>query len=585
MGRGKPRPYFQVGDMAKKRILFTGEASFLSTGFATFNREIMRRLHATGKYEIAEMGSYATQDDPRVKDLPWKFYGVLPQNEQEKQAYDGNPTNAFGKYKIDGVLADFQPDIVYDLRDPWMMSHLVDARFRSNYKLVLTPTVDSAPQKAEWIKGIFEKADAVTAYSRYGKRVLEKDGVKVLGVTSPGVHLETFKPLDKLAVRDKFHITPTLLLFGTVMRNQKRKLFPDLFDAYKRLRDRVASPSLVKRAKKKVREKKKLSKSEKAALRIDHSALLCHTSWPDLGWNLPDYLKRFQLQRHVIFTYKCEECKEVYAAWFTPSDQQGLCVCRVCGKKAAHMPSTHSGISEEKLVEVFNLIDIYIQPAICEGWGLPIMESKACGVPGLYQNYSAMEDHVENGGGMPIKIHRYYHESETSAVRSLPDIDDLSNKMERLALNEKMRKSMGREARQCAEKMHDWDVTAKKLEKLFDELEIHDRTETWDKYPKFEYINPQRPPAGLNDQQFVVWCYINILHRKPDDKGFQDWMGSLAKGAPREEVESYFRHLVAANNKFEEVRWNNSLRNRGMAGEVASEVEVEEEDMVPGVIL
>jgi len=570
--------------MAKKRILFTGEASFLSTGFATFNREILRRLYATGKYEIAEMGSYATQNDERVKELPWKFYGVLPMDENEKQAYESNPTHAFGRYKIDGVLADFQPDIVYDLRDPWMMDHLVSARFRGNYKLVLTPTVDSAPQKMEWIKGIFEKADVITAYSRYGKKVLEGDGVKVAAVTSPGINLDVFKPLDKKVVRDNFHITPSLLIFGTVMRNQKRKLFPDVFDAYKKLRDRIAPPSLVKRLKEKVRSGKPLSNREKAVMRIDHSALLCHTSWPDLGWNLPDYLRRYALQRHVIFTYKCEECKEVYAAWFTPSDEKGLSVCRVCGKKAAHMPSTHSGVSEEKLVEIFNLMDIYIQAAICEGWGLPIVEAKACGVPGLYQNYSAMEDHVENGGGLPIKVGRYYHESETSAIRSLPDIKDLSEKMEKLAVNEGLRKRMSDEARRCAEKMHSWDTTAKKLEDTFDELEIHDRNETWDKYPKLEYVTPEHPPAGLNDQGFIVWCYINILRRKPDDKGFSDWMNSLIGGTPRNDIESYFRNLTLISNKFEEVRWENSLRNRGMAEEIV-EAEELQEDAVPGMLI
>jgi len=62
--------------MEKKRILFCGEASFLNTGFSTYYRELIPRLVATGKYEIAEMGSYAHQQDPRVNDFVknrWKF--------------------------------------------------------------------------------------------------------------------------------------------------------------------------------------------------------------------------------------------------------------------------------------------------------------------------------------------------------------------------------------------------------------------------------------------------------------------------------------------------------------------------------
>jgi glycosyltransferase involved in cell wall biosynthesis len=511
-------------------------------------------------------------------------------NQQEKEVYDQNPQNQFGRYKIDSVLADFQPDIVFDARDPWMVEHLATSRFRGNYKLVLMPTVDSAPQKKEWIDGIFKKADVLTTYSRYGKRVLESEGCKVTNVTSPGIHLDVFKPLDRKTIRDEFHMTPSLFVFGTVMRNQKRKLFPDLFDAYRRLRDKYAKPSQIKRAKEKVLKAEKagkkpnLTKAEKATLRIDHSALYCHTSYPDLGWDIPQYLYRFSVQRHVIFTYLCDSCQAVYANWFTPCDKEGKSVCRICGKHTAHMPNTHNGIDEEHLVKVFNLFDVYLQPAICEGWGLPIMESKACGVPGLYQNYSAMEDHVENGGGFPIKVERFYHEAETSAVRSLPDIDDMVNKMDKLANNPKLLTRKGKEARECAVKMHDWDLTADKLIDIFDEIELDDREETWDKHPNFKFITPERPPAGVEPQGFVHWCYVNILHRLPDGPGMNDWMNSLNNGTPRAEVEGYFRNLVTMENNFEQIRWNNSLKNRGIEQPPQSTPNVEK-DFVPGIMI
>lgn len=576
--------------MGKRRILFTGEASYLSTGFATFNREILKRLHATGKYEIAEMGSYGHAQDPRSKQTPWRFYPVLPINEQEQKVYDQNPQNQFGRYKIDSVLADFQPDIVFDARDPWMLQHLVDCRFRNNFKLVLMPTVDSAPQKREWIENIFKKADALTTYSRYGKRVLESEGCKIQAVTSPGIHLNVFKPLDRRTIRDEFHMTPSLFVFGTVMRNQKRKLFPDLFDAYRQLRNKHAKPAQVKRAKEKVLraektgKKPQLSKAEKATLRIDHSVLYCHTSYPDLGWDIPQYLYRFGIQRHVIFTYLCDACDAVYAGWFTPCDKKGTSQCRQCGELAAHMPNTHKGITEEQLVKVFNLFDAYVQPAICEGWGLPIMESKACGVPGLYQNYSAMEDHVENGGGLPIKVGRFYHEAETSAVRSLPKIDDLTLGMDKLANNDKLRKRLAKEARQCAEKMHDWDISADKLMNIFDEIEVSDREETWDAHPTLNFITPERPPQKVDDQGFVHWCYVNILHRLPDGPGMRDWMGSLQNGTPRDEVESYFRNLVQMNNGFEQLRWQNSLKYRGIKQPSEETIDLGK-DLAPGVLV
>ena len=51
----------------KKKILFCSEASYLNTGYATYSREIIRRLHASGKYEVAEFASYGKDGDPRIE--------------------------------------------------------------------------------------------------------------------------------------------------------------------------------------------------------------------------------------------------------------------------------------------------------------------------------------------------------------------------------------------------------------------------------------------------------------------------------------------------------------------------------------
>lgn len=559
---------------SKRRILFCGESSWLSTGFATYNREIITRLFKTGKYEIAEMGSYGTEADPNAAKLPWKFYGVLPKNKMEEQIYNQEPVNQFGKYKIDAVVADFQPDIIFDARDPWMLQHLISSKFRDLYKTILMPTVDSAPQRKDWIQGIFSKSDILTTYSRYGKKVLESVGLTVANVTSPGVNLDVWKPLDKKEMRDKYQLNKSLLIIGTVMRNQKRKLYPELFDAYSKFRAKHAPRQKIIRIKNKVKKilgegkKLNLSTEDKNSLIADHSALLCHTSYPDVGWDIPELLNRYGLQRHVVFTYKCDTCTTIFHSWFIPCDKKGMCTCRVCGKPTAHMPNTHSGVDEEQLIEIFNLMDIYVQPAICEGWGLPIMESKACGVPGLYQNYSAMEDHVENGGGLAIDVGRFYTEAETMALRSLPDIDDFVKKLEIIAFNESKRKTLGKRARDCVVKIHNWGITADKLINLFDSIEIHDREKTWDKRPKFNEVTNTRPDPNLPPQEFVHWCYINILGRGADQQGFNDWMASLQNGATRESVESYFRELVGADNKFESIRWNNSLKIRGLAPEL-----------------
>lgn len=556
--------------VTKKRVLFCGEASWLSTGFSKFNRNILEGLHATGKYELAEMGSYGNEREPQAQKLPWRFYGVTPNNQQENEIYKSDPRNAFGRAKFDSVAIDFQPDIVFDARDPWMFDHIANSRLRNNFRLFIVPTVDSAPQKKEWIDNLFKKSDIITTYSRFGKKVLESEGCKVTDVTSPGVDLEVFRPIDKKIVRDRHCLFENLLIFGTVMRNQKRKLFPDLFAAYAAFRNKYRKGNPKAKA-------KQVEIAQK-------SVLLCHTSWPDVGWDLPELLWRMSLQRHVIFTYKCDACKNIFTSWFIPCDQKGMALCRICGEHKAHMPNTHSGVSEEELRDIYNLMDIYLHPSICEGWGLPITEAKACGIPGLYQNYSAMEDHVENGGGAAIPVGRYYHESETMAIRSLPDLDKMVEGMAKLAFDEKHREKLAREARECAVNLHHWDVTVKKVEEILDNVELLDREKTWDRPPNILTINPHRPSPNLTDEQFVLWCYVNILSRRPDDKGFQDWMNSLKSGTPRDKVESFFRNEIGSANILESERFSKSLELRGLDNE-EEEVEENSPAQLNGVIL
>ena len=106
----------------KKRILFRNEASFLYSGYGKYGKEVMKRLHKTGKYELAEFATYGIVNDPRCKSIPWKYYANAPaKNDPRIQEYNKNPTNQFGEWRFERVLLDFKPDIVFDIRDFWML--------------------------------------------------------------------------------------------------------------------------------------------------------------------------------------------------------------------------------------------------------------------------------------------------------------------------------------------------------------------------------------------------------------------------------------------------------------------------------
>lgn len=559
--------------MAKKRILFCGEASFLSTGFATYYRELLPRLAATGKYEIAELGSYARPDDPRIAEVikgRWKFYGVMPTSQEEHAVFNQmcpdprnkQNTNQFGEWKLSHVLADFKPDIVIDIRDWWMLEHQERSPFREWFKWIVMPTVDAEPQQEEWID-TYNHADMVLTYSDYGIHTLKRQSPKMRVFpkpTRPGVDRSTFKPMDKAELRDYFNIGKDIPIIGTVMRNQSRKLYPDLIDAFSCMKNKY--------------------KGEKS---VDDAVLMIHSAWPDnqFSYDYPRHVMRLQtydwmphankgIQSDVLQTYMCHACGEKFVGWAMtlhgrPADGNVIKIpCSHCGKTEATPPTTGTGYTREELAKLYNLMDLYVQCSICEGDGMPIQEAKACGVPALSMDYTAMRekgrfpayDHFEkagiteenytcNKGGESINVGRYYYEPETSCMRALPDIEDMAEKMANILIDKERRAKMSVEAVECVAENYDWEELWKRWEFILDGVKPKDRSTTWDSpIVLSEAVKPQEIPDGLSDDQFIEWLYLNVLHYDSvDPNGAKMWREHLNKGVTRPQLLERFIQL------------------------------------------
>src|SRR6187402_1879708 len=139
--------------MRKKRILFVGEASYISTGYSTYAKEVLTRLYNTGKYDLAEFGCFGNYNDQQAYNPPWKFYSNLPNpnNDIEVNYYHSNRSNFHGAWKFEKILLDFLPDIVFDIRDAYMCSFEETSPLRKYYHLIWMPPVDSIPQQPQWI--------------------------------------------------------------------------------------------------------------------------------------------------------------------------------------------------------------------------------------------------------------------------------------------------------------------------------------------------------------------------------------------------------------------------------------------------
>ena len=463
----------------KLRILWCGEASFLKTGYSIYAKEVLSRLYKTGKYKIAEMGCYAAHTNPEIAEIPWRFYPTLPINEQENHEYSTNQSHQFGKWRFDDICLDFRPDVVIDVRDWWMMEYQQHAAFRRFYKWAIMPTVDSFPQQEQYISTYMD-ADAVFTYSEFGRDVVENESnghIKVAGIPSPGADFDVLKPVsNKNQHREAYGFQEGINIIGTVMRNQRRKLYPNLIRAFRKMLDE--NPSIAK-----------------------NTFLYLHTSYPDLGWDLPYFIRKYEMGSHTLLTYKCRSCGN-----FFPSFYQGpVAPCERCGSNNSTMPNTTYGVTPEELGKIINWFDLYVQYSICEGFGMPQVEAAACGVPVISVDYSAMSSVGKKIKAEMIKPKAFFWDSPTHSERAIPDDEELIQKMVSFVkMPKSMRSKKGMDSYMGVKKHYTWEKAASIWEDYLDRIEPITHEETWDSAPRIH--EPETTmPREMNTNEFVEW--------------------------------------------------------------------------------
>jgi Glycosyltransferase len=259
-------------------------------------------------------------------------------------------------------------------------------------------------------------------------------------------------------IRNEFGIRDDVYIIGTVMRNQRRKLFPALIQAFR---------SYIKDT------------------RSNNVFLYLHTSFPDAGWNLANLLHENEVSSRVLMTYVCEKCKHVEASFF----RDGKKVCSNCNNYSSTPSNVGNGVTDEALAKIYNIFDLYIQCANSEGFGLPQVEAAACGIPVTCTNYSAMSDIVHKLNAYPIE-YDVYKELETGCDRAVPRISDMRVVFhEFLMLSDEEKISKRKEIRQLFEQHYNWDKTTDEWMKIADDCKYAD----WKQPAKI--INPQKIDA------------------------------------------------------------------------------------------
>ena len=484
--------------MRPKRVLFVSEAPWYSTGYSVYTNQVLQRLVKNSNIEYAQLAVYASNNDPNIKAFPWKIYGNKPdKSHPNHNIYNISPSAQFGDFTFNDVLLDFKPHIVIDIRDWWMIEFQQRSPFRDFFKWAIMPTVDAEPQANQWVN-TYASADAVFTYSEFGRDVLlgQCDKIRFIDVAPPAAS-ESFYPVpDKKQHKYDFGINPNSIIVGTVMRNQKRKLYPDLFKSFREF----------------------LNESK-----YENCFLYCHTYYPDIGWDIPALLDEHQLSNKVLFTYKCKKCGKITVDFF----QDALQFCKGCQNFSNQLVGISNSIDDTELAKIYNLFDVYVQYANSEGFGMPQLEAAYCGVPVVSTYYSAMQSIIDNIGGIGIKPIGFSKECETGCNRAIPDNKTFVSILSQLInLGSDGLKNFGNTIYSNAKNAYNWDETANKWLSYINSQDVPEDHLTWGSASRVFEPATNIPNNITSIVDKVNFIFTNILH-KPEWLGGYLWKKTL----------------------------------------------------------
>lgn len=315
------------------RIIWCGDA-VASTGFSKCTHAACDYLHSQG-HEIIVLGiNYYGQDHS----YPYAIYPC-------HNPLDG-ALGYTGEDRLPQFIVRYQPDVVIILQDPWNIKGYLDRidtyieavgrvdELPANFKMPILITwlaVDARNQKS----GVeLNRLDHVVTWTQFGIDELVQGGYHgASSIIGCGVDTGTYKPLDKQTCRQK-HLPKGVLqdafIVGVVGRNQMRK---------------------------------------RLDLTIQYFSEWVHQYDVQDAW----------LFLHVGPTGD-DYCDILSLAKFY----------KITGRVIMSVPQMGHGHSEETMAEVYNCFDIYMTTTQGEGWGLPALESMACGIPAIAPDWSGL---------------------------------------------------------------------------------------------------------------------------------------------------------------------------------------------------
>jgi glycosyltransferase involved in cell wall biosynthesis len=274
-----------------------------------------------------------------------------------------------GEYLVEHAKHHFGGDprggLVVSLMDVWVL----DPAAISQMNMACWVPVDHQPPPPNVVDFFIKSGATPIAMSKFGQAML--------GRLDPlycphGIDTDAYQPHDRRSVREQVGLEEDAFLVGMVAANKgrpSRKSFSQAFQAFR-----------------------------KFAEKHDNAYLYLHTMVnPGMsqGENIPALLDALDIpQSRVLIA-------DQYRVLFDP-------------------------YSHESMAKIYSAMDVLLNPAMGEGFGITVLEAQACGTPAIVTEFSAMKEVC--AAGWHVKWDPYW--TGQNSWMATPDVDDIVSALE-----------------------------------------------------------------------------------------------------------------------------------------------------------
>lgn len=319
------------------------------------------------------------------------FYGLegAPLNWEGLRVYPGLG-GEFGNVSLPQharhFFGELRGGLVFTLLDVWVLSNQMAA----SLNMASWVPIDHDPAPPAVRTFFAESGSTPVAMSRFGQEQLaEFDPLYV----PHGVDFDTFRPQDRAEARAATGVPDDAFLIGMVAANKgrpSRKSFQQSLEAFRYFRQKH-----------------------------ENALLYLHTTIdPDCSGG--------------------EDIQAIIASLQIPPDSVLI---------ADQYRQMFNPLSPDLMARVYSTFDVLLSPSQGEGFGVPILEAQACGVPAIVTDFSAMKEVC--GAGWKVGCSPLW--TGQKSWQAIPDVGEIVGALEECyELSKSKRERLSEQARQHA---------------------------------------------------------------------------------------------------------------------------------------